>query len=347
MAKSTGEKVPKQMQSKFDEISVITDTFCDQHLNAEYAEMSRKLTAALCRKRPSPLVRGKAKTWACGVVHALGMVNFLYDPSQTPHIKATELYKLFGVGQSTGQGKSKQIRDMMNMSQLSPDWCLPSRIEDNPMIWMLSVNGLIMDIRNAPYGAQVEALERGLIPYIPGDRKSSSSPQTKVARNGSQQNVVYVLEIFLLDGLVTEAFIEKNPIIARTIEISSEETLADLHQIIFEAFDREDEHMYEFQIGGMGPNDPEALRYGLSMKLANGLDSEEYVADVRQTKIGTLDLEQDEAFGYWFDFGDDWWHQIDVTEVKKKAPKKKYPIITSRTGDSPPQYPNWDEEDLD
>ena len=37
------------------------------------------------------------------------------DPSQTPHMKATELYKHFGVGQSTGQGKSKQIRDIMKM----------------------------------------------------------------------------------------------------------------------------------------------------------------------------------------------------------------------------------------
>jgi hypothetical protein len=32
---------------------------------------------------------------------------------------------------------------------------------------MLSVNGVIMDIRDAPRGAQEEALRRGLIPYIP------------------------------------------------------------------------------------------------------------------------------------------------------------------------------------
>ena len=96
MSKPTEEKVPKQMQSKFKEITELTDAFCTQYLNSEYADMSRKLTAALCRKRPSPLVRGKAQTWACGVVHALGMVNFLYDPSQTPHLKATEIYQHFG-----------------------------------------------------------------------------------------------------------------------------------------------------------------------------------------------------------------------------------------------------------
>ena len=72
MTKPAGEKVPKQMQSKFEEITSITDAFCQQHLNNEYAELSRKLAASLCRKRPSPLVKGQAKSWACGMVHALG-----------------------------------------------------------------------------------------------------------------------------------------------------------------------------------------------------------------------------------------------------------------------------------
>ena len=167
MTKPAGEKVPKQMQSKFEAITALTDAFCDKHLNAEYADMSRQLTAALCRKRPSPLVKGQAKSWACGIIHALGMVNFLYDPSQTPHMKATELYKHFGVGQSTGQGKSKQIRDMMKMHQMDPNWCLPSKMEDNPLIWMVSVNGFIIDIRQAPREIQEEALRKGIIPYLP------------------------------------------------------------------------------------------------------------------------------------------------------------------------------------
>jgi hypothetical protein len=79
MAKPAGEKVPKQMQAKFEEITHLTDAFCSQYLNTEYAEMSRQLAAALCRKRLSPLVTGQARSWACGIVHALGMVNFLYD----------------------------------------------------------------------------------------------------------------------------------------------------------------------------------------------------------------------------------------------------------------------------
>jgi hypothetical protein len=169
MAKSTNEKVPKQMQEKFDEITKLTDEFCTQYLNPEYAELSRKLTAALCRKRPSPLTKGKVNTWACGIIHALGMVNFLFDSSQKPHMKATELYERFGVGKSTGQGKSKEIRDLMDMFQMDPNWCLPSLMDKNPLVWMISVNGLIMDVRQAPRSIQEEAFSRGIIPYLPDE----------------------------------------------------------------------------------------------------------------------------------------------------------------------------------
>ncbi len=44
-------------------------------------------------------------------------------------------------------------------------------------------------------------------------------------------------------------------------------TLKAFHNIIFNAFDREEEHFYEFQIGGREPNDPAATRYGLKMAM--------------------------------------------------------------------------------
>ena len=170
MAKSNSQKVPKKMQSKFEEITKLTDTFCSEYLNDEYAQFSHKLTAALCRKRPSPLEKGKAKSWACGIIHALGMVNFLYDPSQTPHIKAREIYQIFGVGKSTGQSKSKQIRDIMDMYPMDTNWCLPSMMEKNPLNWMISVDGFIVDVRQAPRYIQEEAFVKGLIPYLPEDQ---------------------------------------------------------------------------------------------------------------------------------------------------------------------------------
>jgi len=165
------ENIPKAMHEKYKAIVEITDSFAKENLNEEYAQLIRCAVAALCRKRPSPLETGKASTWACGVVHAIGMVNFLFDKSQTPNISASDLYKKFGVGESTGQGKSKLIRDMLDMNQFDPNWTLPSKLDSNPLVWMLSVNGMVVDIRYMPREAQEIAFEKGLIPYIPDDRE--------------------------------------------------------------------------------------------------------------------------------------------------------------------------------
>jgi len=115
MIKQKSEKVPKPMQEKYQEITAITNAFCAQHLNDDYALLIRQAAAELARKRPSPLTRGKATGWACGLTHAIGMVNFLFDPSQTPHLKASALYQGFGVSQSTGGQKSKQVRDLLGV----------------------------------------------------------------------------------------------------------------------------------------------------------------------------------------------------------------------------------------
>ena len=39
------------------------------------------------------------------------------------------------------------------------------------MVWMLQVNGFMMDVRNAPREVQEIAFNKGLIPYIPADRQ--------------------------------------------------------------------------------------------------------------------------------------------------------------------------------
>ena len=161
------ENVPKPMKDRYEDIISITDSFSQKHLNEEYAQEIRYAVAALCRKRPSPLEKGKAATWACGVTHAIGMVNFLFDKSQPPHIKASELYSEFGVGESTGQGKSKTIRDLLKISQFDPNWTLPSKLSDNPMAWSITVNGLYVDARYVSREIQELAFEKGLIPYIP------------------------------------------------------------------------------------------------------------------------------------------------------------------------------------
>jgi len=70
---------------------------------------------------------------------------------------------------------------------------------------------------------------------------------------------IYTLEVFIASGPMSEKFVKKNPVISRTIEIRGDQTLGELHRAIFSAFDREEEHMCEFQVGGKGPNDPKGV----------------------------------------------------------------------------------------
>lgn len=129
------------------------------------------MAVKLARKRPSPLLYGQGATWAAGIVHALGMVNFLFDKSQIPHIRSQEIVEWFDLAQSTISAKSKSIRDMLKISQLDSCWTLPSRLIDHPMAWLVEVNGFIIDIRQASYDLQVKAFNAGVIPYIPDDKK--------------------------------------------------------------------------------------------------------------------------------------------------------------------------------
>ena len=79
---------------------------------------------------------------------------------------------MFGVAKSTASAKATQIRKMFGIWQLDTRWCLPSRLETNPLAWMIQVNGFIVDARYASREVQEEALRLGLIPYLPGERAS-------------------------------------------------------------------------------------------------------------------------------------------------------------------------------
>jgi len=165
------ETIPRKMRAVYEDIIALTDKVCADHLNQEYAQLSRQMAAVLSRKRPSPLVSGKPESWACGIVYALGQVNFLFDRSQTPSMSAQDLAALFGVSQQTAGNKAKQIRDLLKINRLDWTWMLPSRQDDSPLAWMISVNGYIVDARYVSREVQELAFEKGLIPYIPGEKQ--------------------------------------------------------------------------------------------------------------------------------------------------------------------------------
>jgi hypothetical protein len=149
----------------------MVDGFCREHLNEEYAEMCVKLAKSLWRRKSKPLLKGRPEGWAAGIVHVIGSINFLSDRSFKPYMKLADIGPHFGVSPSTAANKAGEIRKIIKTYQLDPKWTVPSMADKFPHLWLISVNGLIMDAREAPREIQEAAFRKGLIPYIPADRR--------------------------------------------------------------------------------------------------------------------------------------------------------------------------------
>ncbi len=59
---------------------------------------------------------------------------------------------------------------------------------------------------------------------------------------------------------------------------------------------------------------PKARRYVLPMD-NDPFDDRKPAGMVTRTTIDALGLKKGQAFGYWFDLGDDWWHTISVVAI--------------------------------
>jgi hypothetical protein len=158
------------MRDTFEAIVALTDPFCKEHLTDEYADLCRRLAAALCRKRPSPLLSGSLNTWACGIAYAIGGLNFVFDKSNPHYISAADLAGAFGLARNTAGAKAKAIRDALHIDTFDWRWSVPSRVDHYPGAWLIEINGLILDARSVPREIQEEAFRRGLIPYVPASR---------------------------------------------------------------------------------------------------------------------------------------------------------------------------------
>ena len=78
-----------------------------------------------------------------------------------------------GVSKSTASSTAAEIRKWLKIDQFSAEWTLPSRMEDNPFLWLVEVDGFVLDARSLPLELQVECAELGLIPYVPTQRAGS------------------------------------------------------------------------------------------------------------------------------------------------------------------------------
>ena len=179
-------KIPKDMQGKYDEIAPMIIDFCDKKLNDGYKSLCLRLLEKLCRKRPSPLLGGRPHSWAAGIVYAIGQANFIFDKTQEINMTAGELASGFGISASTARNKATELEDMFDIGFFNHEWILPEMMEDNPAIWMIKLNGIIVDVRMMSLEIQQQAYDMGLIPYVPGEREPIEAKASESHREQPQ-----------------------------------------------------------------------------------------------------------------------------------------------------------------
>jgi DNA-binding Lrp family transcriptional regulator len=206
----------------------------------------------------------------------------------------------------------------------------------NQMVKTLEKRGLIDRQPGTPRSIRIRVPEDE-IPSWNGRKRvtsksSSDAKRNQVAAAPAQPPAnLYVVSVYLMSGPANQKATNRE--VSRVIEVRGDQTLEQLHQAIFQAYDRWDEHLFEFQFGKR-PFAPDGPNYGVPSpdddKPGNG--------DARTTTLDNLCLKLERVFGYWFDFGDDWYHQVQVDRIEKAIPTVTYPRVIRRVGKSPPQY---------
>ncbi len=138
------------------------------------------------------------------------------------------------------------------------------------------------------------------------------------------------------------------PKLYRIIDASENCTFDDFHDAIFQAFDRFDDHLYSFFITLKDTKnirriyDSPEITHPQNVEDIFGFG--ERKKSTAKTRIGDVDLDENDIFHYLFDFGDDWWHRIRVQNINETKSKKKHIKLIKSYGESPQQYPDYDEE---
>ena len=116
---------------------------------------------------------------------------------------------------------------------------------------------------------------------------------------------------------------------SRTISLSSEHTLEDLHLAIQRATRFDNDHLYAFYMDGK--------RYSRNA-YSDPRGGEGPFAD--EIALGLLDLYPRQRILYLFDFGDCWQFDVELLEVRDEHHKGR-PKVIEEKGKNPKQYSGW------
>lgn len=118
------QELSNVIAGKYEEIIDKIKNFSSEYLNDEYKNICVMAAETLFQNNEEQLKKGKSFSWAAGIVHAIGNINNLFDSKEEPYIKVADLYKAFGVSSSTGSNKSKEVKNLLDLSKENKQWII-------------------------------------------------------------------------------------------------------------------------------------------------------------------------------------------------------------------------------
>lgn len=120
---------------------------------------------------------------------------------------------------------------------------------------------------------------------------------------------------------------ETKPPVWRRVQVPSTITLGGLHDVMQAAFGWYDCHLHEWDVNG--------VEYGMpDIDTADWKD--EPTLDERKVRLGDIAADGTKL-EYWYDFGDDWRHQLVVEKVMPAEPGASYPQLVAGRRACPPE----------
>ena len=317
------EEVPESLQPRFRQIVQRVDRFCQERLDDEYREVCRRMLACFCQPETG-IERGKAESWAAGIVYEAGQVNFLTDSSFEPCIKSDDIAKGCGVSVATMHNKGKCIREALRLTRLDPEFMVASRLEDSPLAWLMELpNGMIVDLRNLPDEVAEKLRLAGLMPEDADEPFEGDWRERKVgSRPLAESGLLYTLKITLK---------HTQPPIWRRVQLP-DCLLEELHEVIQTAMGWEDCHMHEFVIGQRRYAATPPVDFGFG-----GMDDSASTEDTLLSHVIPTVSKKPFCFQYMYDFGDGWDHTIVVEQIEPLEKVSLKPVCLDGRRACPPE----------
>ena len=143
-----------KIKEKEEKLIELTKAFCTEKLDDDYLFLCKKLIKKLGRKHHVPFATGRIEIWAAGIIYALGSINFLFDKSFEPYVTGDEICDYFNVKKSSVSGKSKVIRDLLNLGYYDSEFSTGKMQDNNPFNNMVMLDGFVVPLDKLPIETQ-------------------------------------------------------------------------------------------------------------------------------------------------------------------------------------------------